>query len=314
MRIVSHNASEKSLKSLWSSCDDYNEAVLARLRGERTRYMKLKASQPRSETQTNNEKFPHITPLFSTERWLLKVSSVTRDFSQISRAVVSPTMAVLLEHAAPEVYPVSAENPTREDFCVSVEKVTSTLKLAGWKEANIEEFAETFVDGLKQRASLRSGPIEPSDDGTFSQSSVIHCHCECDVLEELHERSKSKDRQIIPYVGVSKLSCALCHLYFECYREATHSTICTRGTHGQIWPWITPTLLKDEAMDEKIKTLLAEKLKGKLVTEAKNARTRQRASQSTVGSVSSVVETPQEEDSDMEDMAKEIQAKTGSSV
>ncbi|RPD75900.1 hypothetical protein L226DRAFT_570127 [Lentinus tigrinus ALCF2SS1-7] len=308
MRVVSHHASDKSLKSLWSLCDRYNEAVLARRQAERDRYMKLKASQPPSETQSNDKKLPHITPTFSTERWLLKA----RDFSQISRTVVSSRLAGLFEHVTPEVSPVSVKQPKQEDFFVSVEKVTSTLKLAGWKEDDIEEFAETFVDGLKQRASLRSGPIEPSDDGTFSQSSVIYCHCECDVLAELHERFKSKDRQIIPYVGVSKLSCALCHLYFECYREATDSTICTRGTHGQIWPWITPTLLKDEAMDEKIKTLLAEKLKGKLVTEAKNARTRQRASQSTVGFVSNVVETPhQHAASALEAMMKVIKAKTG---
>ncbi|RPD75914.1 hypothetical protein L226DRAFT_612185 [Lentinus tigrinus ALCF2SS1-7] len=282
MRIVSHNASDKSLKPLWLLCDDYNEAVLARLRAERDRYMKLKASQPRSETQTQNEKLPPITPSFSTERWLLKVSSVTRDFSQISRAVVSSTMAGLFEHGTPE-------------------------------EANIEEFAETFVDGLKERVETRSGSVESTDDGTFSQSLFTHCHCERVVLAELHERSKT--RQILSYVGVSKLSCALCQLYFECYREATRSTICTRGTHGQIWPWSTPTLLEDKAMEEKVKTLLAEKLKGKLVMEAKNVRTRQRASQSTVGFVSSVVETPHQYGvASVERMAEILQAKTGSSV
>ncbi|RPD75885.1 hypothetical protein L226DRAFT_533950 [Lentinus tigrinus ALCF2SS1-7] len=145
----------------------------------------------------------------------------------------------------------------------------STLEQARWdkdeeedEDEDMKTFARKFHSGLKLR------PESPPDDPDESSHSLV-LHCECVVLAELHARFESWS--IIPYVGVSKLSCALCQLYFDCYRKATDRTIiCTRGTPDQICPWVVPTLA-DEAADQKVKEVLGRMLK-KLIAEAKNAR------------------------------------------
>ncbi|KAJ7603174.1 hypothetical protein DFH06DRAFT_1152095 [Mycena polygramma] len=52
----------------------------------------------------------------------------------------------------------------------------------------------------------------------------------------------TKDEYPIPYVGLSKRSCAFCATYFAAYRAATNTTICMRSSHGRTADWTCPTL------------------------------------------------------------------------
>ncbi len=127
----------------------------------------------------------------------------------------------------------------------------------------------------------------PSEIESWTEGSANVIHCECVLLTEL-QKLASEGRPIIAYIGVSKLSCALCHLYFECCRKITGTAITTRGTHGQLTNWGTPTLSYSED-DRRVKEALCRELKAKLRVEVRHAKARQSSTQSTVGSHAGVI-------------------------
>ena len=65
-------------------------------------------------------------------------------------------------------------------------------------------------------------------------------HCECALITHYQNRAKSIVAPL-EYIGVSKLSCKACVLFFEASNKVTSSRFCTRGSH-QKWyfPWAMP--------------------------------------------------------------------------
>ena len=63
---------------------------------------------------------------------------------------------------------------------------------------------------------------------------------------------------MLPYIGVSKLSCAFCELYFAAYRDYKGVKAYTHGTRGQATPWMCPASPEDDG----VKALFCVKLRG----------------------------------------------------
>lgn len=84
--------------------------------------------------------------------------------------------------------------------------------------------------------------------------SPMPAHCECQLLAKIH------NRPAIPYIGVSKLSCAFCDTYFAAYRDATRSKIRTRGANGKSADWSYPVLAEDPLVDAKIRKQVSSEL------------------------------------------------------
>ena len=72
--------------------------------------------------------------------------------------------------------------------------------------------------------------------GATDVSITVPVHCECLLLVHLHQQPA------VPYIGVSKLSCGFCRMYFAAYREVTRVEFYARGSHGQMGPWALPVL------------------------------------------------------------------------
>ncbi|KAI0309907.1 hypothetical protein OF83DRAFT_1288388 [Amylostereum chailletii] len=63
----------------------------------------------------------------------------------------------------------------------------------------------------------------------------VDVHCECALLAHLHARL------FVPYIGISKLTCSVCHLYMAAYTKTTDVPIATRGFHSYpIGLWVLP--------------------------------------------------------------------------
>ena len=67
-------------------------------------------------------------------------------------------------------------------------------------------------------------------------------HCECALIT--HYQNSLNSRSLVAplgYIGVSKLSCKACVLFFEASNKVGSSRFCTRGSH-QKWyfPWAMP--------------------------------------------------------------------------
>ncbi|KAJ7701580.1 hypothetical protein B0H17DRAFT_924275 [Mycena rosella] len=83
-------------------------------------------------------------------------------------------------------------------------------------------------------------------------------HCEAQLLATFH------GLPAMPYIGVSKLSCSYCDAYFQAYRDATKTNICTRGTHGQTGGWTCPTITGDSAVEGEVRKRVESILRGKI--------------------------------------------------
>lgn len=69
---------------------------------------------------------------------------------------------------------------------------------------------------------------------------------------------------MIPYIGVSKLSCLFCDLVFAAYRQATDTLVYTRGTHSQTTVWSYVEFRQDSPLNSKIKEIIRGKLLSKI--------------------------------------------------
>lgn len=70
-------------------------------------------------------------------------------------------------------------------------------------------------------------------------------HCECSLIADF---TTMGNPQPFRYIGVSKLSCAACHLWIKAFNNTHHTQYHTRGTHGRWYPkWAMPTSLQTQS-------------------------------------------------------------------
>ncbi|KAJ6591069.1 hypothetical protein DFH09DRAFT_1138481 [Mycena vulgaris] len=171
-------------------------------------------------------------------RWLSKVASICSHFKCIVNAAMSNTLGPMLLNV--KVERVSNKFPLpRSEISIDREGVTSVLIAAGHKQdtendEKVKKLEKDVTDFLRHLCEVYNA--EPNEKGEFNVEPKLHTHCECLMLTSgIHDRAKA-----IPYIGVSKLSCAFCQLYFATYREVTGIQIYTRGTQSQTAPWTFP--------------------------------------------------------------------------
>ena len=114
---------------------------------------------------------------------------------------------------------------------------------------NTNHHANMRVMVVQDDGSVRFGP------------KPVATHYECGLLAYIHRH----DIDIFPYIGVSKLSCELCSLYFQAYRAVKHPPIWTRGRHGTMpFPWICPTTGSLSDVEECMRVNILDNLRRRL--------------------------------------------------
>ncbi|KAI0708816.1 hypothetical protein C8T65DRAFT_829892 [Cerioporus squamosus] len=277
LRLLFHSLVKPITESshLWSLCTAY---LAARLKPQQ--HINRPAQVHTNQTTSAAEQA--VPAPFDVGKWLNKVVPVSRDYAQILSVTRSPTMAsVLFCDRSVEVILVPNSKPQRQIATIYTSVIKATLRKAGWTDVD-DDLYEALVENL--RGNLNAYEAAATIPGELN----FFIHCECALLAHLHN-SEDID-SVIPYVGVSKLSCWLCWTYFECYRAITGSLIRTRGTHGDLVAWQTPSLSRDlyPAVDTDIRKKLGEQLMVNLRIQAQAVRAHHRSmstsSQSTVAS------------------------------
>ncbi|KAJ7117566.1 hypothetical protein C8R44DRAFT_707911 [Mycena epipterygia] len=189
-------------------------------------------------------------------RWLRKTVSLCEHCAHIANITVSPTLAHMLLQR--EISITAVVNPSPHRKSISLDKPTITRILATVNCKFDDKSVDDFLGRLATAHKRKLG------EGKFNDDTPLATHCECHLLTKLHNRSA------IPYIGVSKLSCAFCDIYFTAYRDATGIKIYTRGVQTQTAPWSFPTLLEDPILDLDIRKRVSEKLL-RMITEGWNA-------------------------------------------
>ncbi|RPD52355.1 hypothetical protein L227DRAFT_617898 [Lentinus tigrinus ALCF2SS1-6] len=238
LRLFCHIIVRRVIDSpnIWPLCDDY------------LRVRQYARNHCDGDGRADSQMVPEP---FNVAKWLNKVVSVSRDYVHLLHVSQSPTMAnMLFDGPPPKVILVNPESRS-ESPAISTTAIKGTLCEAGWTdvaEAQFDEAIEKLRGILKAYAAAAettSAPAESIDDrkAVSGELRPPFVHCECALLAHLHNSGDIDD--VLPYVGVSKLSCSLCLTYFKCYGIVTGSTICTQGTHDRVAVWQTPSLSRD---------------------------------------------------------------------
>jgi hypothetical protein len=92
---------------------------------------------------------------------------------------------------------------------------------------------------------------------------------------------KGEIKDVLPYVGVSKLSCTMCSHYIDAFNEVTGQKIVTKGSRGKAYPgWFWPSL---PDRDEEVRRFFVGQVRRQLLSDFEASAGR-RLSDSSVGS------------------------------
>ncbi|EIW58739.1 uncharacterized protein TRAVEDRAFT_65024 [Trametes versicolor FP-101664 SS1] len=187
-------------------------------------------------------------------KWLKKVSFVIAEYRSLLKILTTPSLSALFgDHVV--IHSV-VNRPPRRAFVTNLEigNITTTFDDLGFNARNFKNIQDLVVEVAH----------------LANHTKVKLVHCECALLCHLDQLGQA----MLPYIGVSKLSCAFCDMYFDCYRRNKESEVRTRGTYGQTTAWMWPDLPDDGP----IRTMFCRKLRLYLQERLEDAKAQSRAS------------------------------------
>ena len=119
------------------------------------------------------------------------------------------------------------------------------------------------------------GQLEQPNDVDHGMPTV---HAELAVIIAM---VKGEIKDVLPYVGVSKLSCTMCSHYIGAFNEVSEQKIVTKGSHGKAYAgWVWPTFPDN---DEELRRVFLGRVRRQLLSDFE-AYVERRLSDSSVGS------------------------------
>jgi len=169
-----------------------------------------------------------------------------------------------------QVLPSPITTPYRCDLSPETMQVALNTALAGtryltpgWNEAR-----ESFLQRLLEQ------PQDP--EGVVCWNPTVHAE-----LAMIMAMVNDEIEHVLPYIGVSKLSCIMCAHYIRTFNEVTEQKIAIRGSHGKAYPgWFWPNL---PSHDQELRPAFLGCMRQQLLTDFKQHEER-RLSDSGIGS------------------------------
>ncbi|KZT06427.1 uncharacterized protein LAESUDRAFT_725864, partial [Laetiporus sulphureus 93-53] len=156
-------------------------------------------------------------------RFMEKVYSLHTHIHTLLRAATSPRRKVMF-HAELDVVLVQPYAALSRPFLFSEEDIGSFNESLSESETAHEEAEESKPEEQETRPFMSREPLLAQLGESYSKTSQVVDlsrqipHCECTLL--VYHTTTSTDLPPHPYIGVSKLSCYPCYLFFEAYRQA----------------------------------------------------------------------------------------------
>ena len=108
--------------------------------------------------------------------------------------------------------------------------IDAALAGTGYLSADWNEERESFIDQLKESEASEVIRWKPT------------VHAELAVVMAM---VKGETPYVLPYIGVSNLSCIMCSHYIRAHNEVMEQKIAIKGSHGKAypgWSWPIPSL------------------------------------------------------------------------
>lgn len=183
-----------------------------------------------------------------------KVCAACTHFLQIADIATSRKFGDLLLNPIEVVHIYRLLSHQSPKVVINSESLKDILIAAGCSEEELKsQDIARYLDHLSLSSKKRSlgekaincltGMILTSK---FSLDQSFPVHCASTVLSYIHNCSA------VPYVGVSKRLCSLCHFYFDAYHQVMSPPvpIKTRSQHAKTPDWIYPTIVSDEGIKQ----------------------------------------------------------------
>ncbi|KZT00288.1 uncharacterized protein LAESUDRAFT_764772 [Laetiporus sulphureus 93-53] len=208
--------------------------------------------------------------IFDFRRFMEKIYSLHTHIQTLCRAATSSRRKVMF-HAELDVVLVQPYAALSRHFSFSEEDIGTFIGSLSEFETPREEEEEEELKSKEQETrpfSSRERLLTQLGESYSETSQVVDLsrqtpHCECTLLV-YHTTSAGLPPH--PYIGVSKLSCYPCYLFFEAYRQVVPKGIRweLKGTNGKLYPgWVRPKGLSQE-VNEKVEQLMVKKLTERL--------------------------------------------------
>src|SRR5258708_7109061 len=208
---------------------------------------------------------------FRLRRWALKIMSFVISANRLFMLTQSRRLRPLLDgEFSVQVLPSPITTPYRCDLSPETIQVALNTALAGtwYLTPGWDESRESFLQRLLQK------PGDP--EVVVHGNPTVHAE-----LAMIMAMVNDEIEHVLPYIGVSKLSCIMCSHYIRTFNEVTEQEIAIRGSHGKAYPgWFWPNL---PSRDQELRPAFLGCMRQQLLTDFKQHEER-RLSDSGVGS------------------------------
>ncbi|EEB93819.1 hypothetical protein MPER_07481 [Moniliophthora perniciosa FA553] len=210
-----------------------------------------------------------VHQLFSVQRWVYKVFSLEFLVLRLSHAFYSHDARELLRGKF-KVEVFQAEEPTAEAVHrivgrgISQEVIQNAIREAVMVH-NDSSFTGPHLHNVERQAQFADYAMAGFGNTPAQRPKI---HCELTMLKNLRERGLIDT--VVPYVGLSKLSCIACSEYLRAYSSATGQDFQTSGTdYMYVDPsWVYPSIAIGSE-DDRIGEMLVKALRNALVKRFK---------------------------------------------
>lgn len=146
--------------------------------------------------------------------------------------------------------PVKLDAPAYKQSWPSTEEEWRKILRGIYEKQEIDVVVSTENEAKEQRMLSNA----------LAQGRLVK-HCECLLVAYLLSRDSST---LLPYIGLSKLSCKACLLWLEAVGEVTNCKFFTKGSHDKWYPgWSRPASADNMSLS-KIDALFLEKVEFEL--------------------------------------------------
>lgn len=178
----------------------------------------------------------HVSHFVKWETYLRKIVGIMNDIDVLLRAATSSKCQHLFSLVfKTQVCPSQSSRApsvpqTQKDWETVLEKA-----LSHWEKQAIEYEPKVMNMSIIERDTAYMAQ------NVISRDLVLHCEINLLLAIAKAEVDRPHLAKAYSYIGVSKLSCRGCHVFFQAYNRAHNSRFITRGSHGKsYWPWKFP--------------------------------------------------------------------------
>jgi OTT_1508-like deaminase len=209
---------------------------------------------------------------FQLRRWALKIMSLLISANRLFILTQSHRLRKLIQgkfSVKVLTSPITAPywcNLSSETVQVALD---AALAETGYLSADWDEERESFLELLLKE-------LEVSE--VIRWKPTVHAD-----LALIIAMVKGEIKHVLPYIGVSKLSCIMCSHYICAFNDVTKQKIATKGSHGKAYPgWLWPSL---PDLEGELRPAFLRRIKQQLFSDFdEHAKTWKRNSDSSVGS------------------------------